>query len=81
MSIDTINIGHTQIIDIYADFRNSIPAGRNKVNWGPGGLYREIEPNRKIFLLFQIIFILMKSEILSSHGPKTLILTNFTYNV
>ena len=37
------------MIDIFADFRNSMSAGQNKVYWGPGGLYREIEPNRKIF--------------------------------
>ena len=29
---------HTQIIDIFADIRNSMSAGRNKVYWDPGRL-------------------------------------------
>ena len=41
-------IRQTQIIEIFADFRNSMSAGWNEVYRGPGRLYKKFETNQKI---------------------------------
>ena len=40
---DGLGVRHTQIINIFADFRNSMSAGRNTVYWGPGRLLKKFE--------------------------------------